>query len=300
MAELTKTEIPEQYREGWTVIRSSGVGGVNDCFRRWAGSSLRKEVREAGYRLADLRKSIGAPVGTGVHAGAAFLLDLKAKSKRAEWKPLPETLRNATKHAMESFSHELTIEPIAPDDTTPNPTHAEMQIDAMLTVFARDVLHLLQPHMVERRLFAVVSEKQKIVLSGQGDLLTKTPEGDVVDFKTGRGKPRQYHAQLGTYSMLYRTYGQETRRASVIFIPRVKVSKPQPPATIIPYDLDLCEQVAESCIKDIVAKVAEFRETRNPMVFPANPNSSLCSATWCPCHGTSFCREHTDAETKTW
>ncbi len=64
-----------------TVIRASSLPGYSDCSRMWAARTLKKEITDAGYNLtATMRISVGASVGTGVHGGAAHMLQSKMET----------------------------------------------------------------------------------------------------------------------------------------------------------------------------------------------------------------------------
>jgi hypothetical protein len=100
--------------------------------------------------------------------------------------------------------------------------------------------------------------------------------------------------------LIAKSNGIATERARVDFIQRTARSKPQPPAQKIELDLAGAETAASNILRTMSADLNTFRKgdfRRNilpgdPWAFLANPSSQLCSAKYCPAHGTEFCKEH--------
>lgn len=275
-----------------TVIRASSLPGYSDCQRRWAARTLHSELRAAGYDVSEHKiTSIGASVGTGVHGGAAVMLLEKMKNG--------EVAETVISQAGDFAINELTEkskEGVLWDKATENMNDAQKQVLRMLTVYRLGVMPNINPVAVERRLEADLGNG--FTLSGQSDLQTLQP-GDIRDTKTGT-VARQHFAQIGSYSLLARTRHKEfpVTQLHVDFIPRVSMKKPQPEAIVEEYDQVIAENAAQATIDHIKTAVAEFRrrvtdgDAPPENAFLANPSSMLCSAKWCPAHGTNFCREH--------
>src|SRR5688572_26808063 len=106
------------------VIRASMLPAWPDCPRRGAARQYKKEIEAAGFTLRKILPSIGAAVGTAVHAwlGARLRWTLNKE----------ETID--TEAPMNAFREE-----IAPgaewDATTPNIAVAEHQIARMAKAF---------------------------------------------------------------------------------------------------------------------------------------------------------------------
>ncbi|NUB14539.1 DUF2800 domain-containing protein [Azospirillum brasilense] len=275
------------------IVRSSSLSGYPDCPRRGAAKLFRREVLAAGYELRELPNGIGAAVGTAVHAGAAVILLEKAKSGS-----LPP-VSTATDAAIDSL-RTTAAKGIGYDRETPALNEAEQQAERMVRVYRAQIAPDVQPLIVEERLEAQVTAD--IILSGQSDVIAREP-GRVHDLKTGKARSN-HKPQLGSYSLLARSNGIDVTEACEDFIQRAPLKKPQPDALIIKHDLAAAETAAIAVLRHIEDDLKSFRQG-NPSVgvlpgdawaFPANPNSKLCSAKWCPAHGTSFCREHMSEE----
>jgi hypothetical protein len=71
-----------------------------------------------------------------------------------------------------------------------------------------------------------------------------------------------------------------------------------------PHDIGAAEVAAVSVLRHIAADIKVFREgdaergilPGDPWAFQANPSSILCSAKFCPSHGSNFCVEHMNKE----
>lgn len=275
-----------------TVIRASSLPGYSDCSRRWAARTLHAELKEAGYDVGEHKMtSIGASVGTGVHGGAAMLLIEKMNNGNVS----DSVITQAGDFAISELS-EKSKEGVLWDKATENMNDAQKQTLRMLTAYRLGVMPNINPVAVERRLEADLGDG--FMLSGQSDLQTLQP-GDIRDTKTGT-IARMHFAQIGSYSLLARTRHKElpVTELHVDFIPRVSMKKPQPAPIVEEYDQSVAEHAAQATIDHIKTAVAEFRrrvtsgDAPPENAFLANPSSMLCSAKWCPAHGTNFCREH--------
>ncbi len=275
------------------LVRSSSLSGYPDCPRRAATKLFPREIEAAGYTLRSLPSNVGAAVGTGVHAAAAMILKEKAANGN-----LPP-LNVATDAAVEELRNAVN-QGITWDKETPVLNEAELQVARMVQVYRHQVAPMVDPLIVEERLEAQVSPA--IVLTGQSDVIAREP-GRVRDLKGG--KVMGMHApQIGSYSLLARSNAIDVTDAVVDWIPRVPLKKPQPDAVTYRYDVSIAETAAVNVLRHIESDLATFRIgdmerhllPGDPWAFVANPSSKLCSAKWCPAHGTDFCREHAAVE----
>jgi len=272
-----------------TKIRASALSSYSDCPRRAAAKLFKAEILAAGYDLRETARNIGATIGTAVHAAAA--MTLREKMERGS----PAPLSAATDCAVEEY-RTIAEEGMMFDRETPTGNAAEMQIVRMVDTFQRAVVPETEPVIVEERMEADTGFG--LVLTGQSDVLAREP-GRLLDLKTG--KRQSMHApQIGAYSLLSKSHGLPVNEAAVKFIQRVPVSKPQPEPVTTPYALAQAENAAVNVLRHIHGDLKVFREgdettgilPGDAWAFASNPSSMLCSAKWCPAHGTQFCTEH--------
>lgn len=270
-------------------VRASSLSGYADCPRRSAAKLFKAEILAAGYDLRETDRNIGASIGTAVHAAAA--MTLREKMERGA----PAPLSAATDCAVEEY-RTIAEEGMLFDRETPTGNAAETQIVRMVDTFQRAVVPEIEPVIVEERMEA--NTGFGLVLTGQSDVLAREP-GRLIDLKTG--KRQAMHApQICAYSLLSKSHGLPVNEAAVKFIQRVPVSKPQPEPVTTPYALAQAENAAVNVLRHIKGDLQTFREGNQELgilpgdawSFAANPSSMLCSAKWCPAHGTQFCTEH--------
>ena len=273
-----------------TVVRASSLSGYSDCKRRGAAGMFRADIKAAGFTLMQLPKSIGAHIGSGVHAGAAEMLNEKARTGE-----LCQPGRSV-EVAIEQMRKRSGEEGVMYDDEAPNANGAEIQVGRMTRAYQTHVAPQVKPIAIEERLEAQVNER--LVLSGQSDLIAREP-GAVRDLKSG--KRRGYHLpQIGAYALLNRAHRDfDIGRAIIDYVPRVALSRSQPLPESHEIDIEAAELVAVSVLSEIDRDLTTFRhgdpERRlrpgDPRAFIANPSSSLCSARWCGAFGSDFCPE---------
>ena len=239
------------------------------------------EIRSAGYTLREVPSSVGASVGTGTHSAISSCMTVKMNTGE---------LGNQTEdeqRGLESLSKQIG-NGVQWDATTPNLNTGQKQVVRQYRTYRLHVAPAIQPREIEKRL--IVPTRRGNLLSGQPDLV----DNGIRDVKTGVVH-RVSLAQLGAYSMLTRASGGNVDKLTEDFVQRVPIDKPQPEPVEFDYDVSLAEQVAANLIADIEEKYERFAETSDNLTFRANPSSMLCSDRWCPCFGTTFCREHTGA-----
>ncbi len=277
------------------VIRASSLSSYHDCPRRSATRMFRKEIEGMGYELRQLGQSIGALIGTAVHAAAA--LTLKAKAETGQIGPT-DAATDCAIGTLRENAHDGALY----DRETPGLNDAEQQAVRMTKAYRSHIAPGIQPLIVEERLEAQVTPS--LVLSGQSDVIAREP-GRVHDLKTGKRRGN-HKPQIGAYSLLARTPGAATTEGISItdavedFVQRVPLKKPQPTPEIHTYEVATAETAALNVLRHIEADLVAFRqgdEARgllpgDPWSFPANPSSMLCSPKWCAAFGTDFCREH--------
>lgn len=276
------------------IIRPSSLTTYADCPRRFAARHLRRDVTEAGYELQPAGASTaGALVGSGVHAGAAWTLEQKRDGGGTGAEG------DAIERAIEGFRDRAAAEGAEWDDTTPSPNTAEKQIARMVKVFRARIAPRIEPVQVEERLEVTIEPGW--VLSGQVDALTAglADDGQTVrDTKTGVRR-RANGAQYGAYSIILQSHGFAPTQLVEDFIARVPLKHEQPMPEAVEFDYHASRMDAWDAVRAIIRDTAEFQaRVLDPNgeaphgAFRANPASNLCSARWCPAHGSRWCRSH--------
>lgn len=272
-----------------TVIRASATSPYPACNRRSAASIFRVEIMAMGYDLKTLKTSVGAIVGSGVHAAAAGMLTEKATSGELPPADLTDDMgiTEIRKRAEENG--------VIYDRETGTFNEAEQQVRRMSAVYRSHVAPHVNPVLVETRLEADIMPG--LVLSGQADILAREPD-KLRDTKTG--KSMGYHKpQIGCYSLLVRTFKYPIASAVVDFVQRVTLARPQPLPIAYAYSLSDCEATAMNVIRRIELDIRTFREgdpkrhllPGDPAAFMANPSCHLCSAKYCAAFDSKFCAE---------
>ncbi len=268
-------------------VRASALSGYADCPRRAAARLFKHEILAAGYELRETGRSIGASIGTAVHAGAALTLREKMAGGATP-------LSAATDCAVEEY-RAIAEEGMLFDRETPTGNAAESQIVRMVDVFQRAVVPHIEPIAVEERLECDTGFG--IILTGQKDVLARDPN-KLHDVKTGK-RQSKHTAQLGSYSLLSKSHGYDVKSACTDFIQRVSLSKPQPEPVTTEYNLAKAENVALNTLRHIASDLEMFRNGDEKLgilpgdssAFMTNPSSMLCSDKFCPAWGSSWCRE---------
>lgn len=277
-----------------TVIRASALTRYADCPRRAAAGMFRAEIEQAGHQLHKLPTSAAAVEGSATHRSAEVVL--REKSRTGELPPVDVGTDAARDYLVESFAQGE----ISYDEVTPSRSAALQQTISMSRLYYHKVAPNIRPTLVEHRLEA---DFGVVVVSGQADVVAVEP-GQIDDLKTGARGPGNFNAQLGAYSLLARSAGLEIEQGAIDFLKRVPVGKPQPDPQRITVPLAIAEQAAVNVLRHVIDDLRVYREgderlglwPGDPASFLANPNSTLCSAKYCPAHGTSFCREWQKSE----
>lgn len=261
------------------TVRASSTPQYPDCSRRWASRHAALLLADHGFQVREIPSTVGAAVGTATHSGASFILGEKVDTG---------TLGNDTEadqRALQSLD-ESVARGCMWDDTTSNLNTAQKQVLRQVATFRIHTAPNLKPVSIEQRLTAKMSERMTV--SGQADIC----ENDSVhDLKTGVMR-RANAAQYGTYSLLRRAFGHTVNRLVEVYVPRARITKPQPDPELHTIPIEAAERAAEGILRRIELDISTFEQTGEPWSFLANPASMLCSDRYCPAHGTTFCRVH--------
>ena len=231
-----------------TAIRcESPLGLYNDCSRRTVAQELlRDELIASGFKLWPRKVGIGAAIGHAVDAGATCLLQAKMGCEIAA--PIDCAIAAFRKEIAGGVEYDKSV--------TPNAQTAEKQIARMVQVYATQVLPNVEPESVQLELSADVGDG--FILVGHWDL--REVSGRLHDTKTGQDV-YPTGAQFGGYALLGAAHGLPITSAVVDYIERAAITKPQPPAVSIEYDIVQCKKEAARTISRIKAQVAEIRKS---------------------------------------
>jgi hypothetical protein len=272
-----------------TIIRPSSLSTFIDCGRRFAARHLTDTVMAAGFELNTTGPThIGAAVGSGVHAGAAYTLETKRET--GEIGNDSEAEDRAITEFKDRAQHGLSW-----DETSASLPIAQKQIARMTMSYRRQLAPKIQPLLVEQRLDVDAGDGWTI--SGQADTIAGDPDDQPRDLKTGKMQ-RANGIQYGAYAVIFRTHGYNVRSFVEDFVPRVSIKHEQPLPTTLEIDLsavipEFIEAVSEiKRAAGVFGQRLETGEAPPETAFRANPASALCSPRWCPAHGTKFCRAH--------
>lgn len=240
-------------------------------------------LEKIGFKLRETPVSIGAHVGSAVHAGAAYTMQARVAGEQ-------ELDTVAEDAALNTYDRRSAAEgPTLFDPLTPNKNVAQNQIRRMVFSYCATTKHY-KPLAVEHGLSASFGD---FVVKGTFDVLTVEP-GKLRDLKTGRAY-RPAEAQVGTYVGLARSHGYAVDEVSQDFLQRVALNKAQPPIAEFKYDPALTLRAAKITLDHVRRDLTEFRRRvameDSPVedAFAYNNQSTLCSDKYCPAWGTDFC-----------
>lgn len=272
-------------------IRCSALTMWPNCERCVAAKLFPELIKGKGFELRQTPIHVGAPIGTGVHGGAA--LDMTVKMRTGEL----ASLREATDKAM--YDLDVALEEAGEIDWKPiaavNLDQAQKQVRRMLGVVHVHLSPKVYPKAVEDHLIADLGDG--FVLTGHRDLYCIEIERDawiIIDLKTG-AVVGAHLPQIGGYSNLGRSHGNRVDGAKIFHVPRVPLKKTQPDPMIVNVPIETAERAAERICKRIKESVTEFIKSGDHHTFMANPMSKLCNDR-CPAWGTYFCREHLEID----
>jgi hypothetical protein len=244
------------------------IPSYNDCARRAAAKQWPELAVSVGVIIKQLPPSIGASVGTAAHVGSIALV----KNESDVIDRSVEKLR------------EITQNGVLYDTITGKLNDAEQQVITLVGGFKKQILPgITDVTRCEQSRRAIALEFE---ITGSSDIETVN---SIPDLKFGN-KCRPYHGQLGVYSLIRSAEGDsKPERLYVIHGPRTPVKKTFSGFTIIDYDVDMCEKIAWVTMQHIKSHIDAFDKKSDPMVFPANPMSMMCTDKYCPAWGTKWC-----------
>lgn len=263
-----------------TEVRASSLSGYVDCPRRWMARQHAGLVESAGYSLNRLGRHIGSATGQATHQGALSGVRERIKSGTFDAEAMDD-IAVATLHE-ETTDHEVIW-----DDRTPNVSVAERQVLRQVAVYRESVLPTDETEFVEPAWEG--DHHTGLRITGHPDQVSYRVLQDV---KTGL---QSFNApQYGCYVMLSWVAPENVQvdRIEELFIPRTKITEAAPELERFEYELGLCVAVADRILVTIDRALKEFKNMGRS-AFAANPQSMLCSNTFCPAWGTSFCPEST-------
>jgi hypothetical protein len=272
------------------IIRASSLSGYGDCPRRGAARLFRQEIAEAGFKLRQMPRGIGAIIGTAVHRGVEVGFGERARGQTPPGS-LPVDAAMTELHSQ--IEGDVSYD--GPRGATHNRRDAEGQVQRMTVTYWRDIAPAVNPILVEQQFQAEIAPG--VLLSGHPDMVCREPAA-IRDLKTGARRGNDW-PQLGAYSLLARTHSLNIDEAHIDWLQRVAVGKPQPSVVSVQFNIAQAEMAAYSIVQHIVHDLTTFRqgdEARHiapgdPWAFMPNPSSRLCSRKWCPAHSTEWCHE---------
>lgn len=270
------------------VIRASSLPGYLDCQLRAAANSQGRLFAEHGHELRRGHGNIGAVVGSGVHAGAEFALSDRMMGRLSSLSACEDAAIEALRQRIEDEAGEGLIF----DEESPSQDKAERATRRMVAVYREDVAVIAAPVAVESRIEAEFAPG--VILSGQSDLLhldLASGGHRVRDLKTGRRhQPAAKHAaQVGAYSLLFRSRGHTTDGAQIDFLKRVRPDREQPRVLEEPLPIEGCERQAYAVLAEFSTKLRAFAADGDPGRFLPNATSLLCNSRFCRLHGQPAC-----------
>lgn len=280
----------DTFTPGPKTIRPSSLTTASDCMRRFAAHHLQDQVAAAGYVLSGARPThIGAAIGSGVHAAAAYTMI----NKRAHEHLGSDS--EAIDKAQQEFDDRIQFG-VAWDQVTDDLSTARKQLQRMTVSYRRNIAPRAAPVLVEDRLTAELGDGW--TMSGQVDQMTGDPDGILQDLKTGTTM-RSNAVQYVSYGWIVKAHGFQLRGIEEQFLKRVSLKKEQPAPLAVAVDMAAHEADTWELIREIKAASDEFdRRAASPsgppapQAFRANPASVLCSAKFCRAFGTQFCTAH--------
>lgn len=260
-------------------IRSSMLPSYADCCLRSASKQFKRLILDAGYTLRELPKTVGIPVGNGVHA--AVKMHVEKYIETGVWGNVSESIDIAIDKYKSDSGDGIMF-----DATTVSGNEAEKQIITAVKSFVFEVTPHIKPIETEKQYNSIVDNE--FSFTGSPDLID---ESEFIDDIKGGAKCRPYHSQLGGYGLLRKTNGYAAPKGMRLWhLPRVSTKKTYPGAQKIEYDVSQCVLSASYTIKLIQSHVRNFIKTGSTWAFPANPMSMLCSDKFCPAWGTDVCK----------
>lgn len=266
-------------------IRASALPDLSDCARRGAARLFRFEVERAGFELNHGKFNRKALLGTATHSMFEKILLDKMDGKTTQ---SHDALAAGLAKIAEEFDKTEDDKDIKTTDD------AEKMLSTMLAT-VEAVAQDIDPEVVELQMNMVTTiddpahnRQDQWEITGKVDVIAKGPKRHIIDLKTGGSlQPKNYMPQLGAYALLAGESDMPADRVGIIHIPRRKRDVPEP--VKVNYNLIESIKMAEGVMNRTIVSYNEFEATGDPNAFNPNPQSSACSAQYCPAYGTDFC-----------
>lgn len=275
------------------TLRASALDSWNECPRRAYARMFREDLNDRGVPVDNFRPNYNTLVGSCVHTLAAH----SAKGRK-------EQVADWFASQRQGIEQEGTI--IESTDTVDGWNDAHEQATRILRKISK---HPAIKQMREGSEDLLVENQMRhefpsLTLTGRADLFNKD-SGTLLDVKcSAKNKAPRHDAQLGAYSLLLHYDKKwETKRSAIVWMPVVKLSKPQPDPVEVEYSpaatmnhAVVTAGEARRIIEQAHAKAEKHGREVQGGDLPANPNSQMCSKKFCPAFGTSFCPAHPRGE----
>ena len=266
-------------------LRASALG-YGPCRGRWWAIHRRREVEDAGYKLAPRRQHIAGPLGSGVHAGQAYLLGELARTGELGG---TERLQQAQSAAVDCFTERagtISDAELICDKTTPSKRDAVLTINRMVELGAGAIDPAAEPVLVEQQLKAELASGVFLTATPDAYLLLTPGGGRVADLKTGRFSPVVAAEQLGAQSLLVRArYGTAVIAwLGVESQPRAPWRNVRPPVPMA-MEQGICERMALAATEQIRRDTEVWEQRYDTEDIQKMPVDFLCSERFCPAFG---------------
>ena len=267
-------------------IRASALPDLSDCARRGAARLFRFEVERAGFELNHGKFNRKALLGTATHSMFEKILLDKMDGKTTQ---SHDALAAGLAKIAEEFDKTEDDKDIKTTDD------AEKMLSTMLAT-VEAVAQDIDPEVVELQMNMVATiddpahdRQDQWEITGKVDVIHNDSKGrHIIDLKTGGSlQPKNYMPQLGAYALLAGESDMPADRVGIIHIPRRKRDVPEP--VKVNYNIIESIKMAEGVMNRTIVSYNEFEASGDPNAFNPNPQSSACSAQYCPAYGTDFC-----------
>jgi hypothetical protein len=275
-------------------LRASALG-YGPCRGRWWALHRRRELLEAGYVLRPRRLHIAAPLGSGVHAGDAYLHQALAETGEAGGQERRQRALSVAVEAFEDRLLEATGFDLIVDQSTPSTREAVVTMARMVDHLHARLDPMLEPVLIERTLRVELASGSSLQATPDKFLL-RQPDGGgrLADLKTGRFAPTNAAEQLGAQSLLVRAhYG--TSAVSLLQVESIKrqLAKAVKPVVATALEQGAAERLALGAVAAIERDAELWEATHDSDVLTKFPSDFLCSERFCPAYGVrdgrAFC-----------
>jgi hypothetical protein len=264
-------------------VHASNLDRFLDCPRAAVADRYGGLLTAAGYEVKATVKYVTPTVGNGVHAAADFLNN---DYIRTGLLPTVDMIRASAEAGFDKFM-QLYAKDLEQSEVKHTVKFADNEV--------------IRRHIAEyAQLYAeIILPTRKLELSEQffkiplkdGFQVESTLDGygekTLFDLKTG-DKLTPAYAQVGMYVYLLRNAGYEVIAAQLDYIHKPKIGDP-PKHTVIRYNPDDCEKIAQYATARLMIDLEEFIRTQDINVLLINPRSEACNSLMCRLYGTSSC-----------